>query len=67
MRQRVFARQQPESDRDLPPPRYAQLLSEDVAVCFRRAGRDAELEADLVVRQALGDQFHDLALSVGNP
>ena len=67
MRQRVFTRQQPESDRDLPPPWYAQLLPEDVAVCFRRAGRDAELETHLVVRQTLGDQFHDLALPVGNP
>ena len=36
-------------------------------MCFRRAGRDAELESDLIVRQPLGDQFHDLALPVGNP
>ncbi len=34
---------------------------------FRRAGRDPELEPDLVVRQTLGDQFDNLALSVGNP
>jgi hypothetical protein len=67
VRQRVFAGQQTERDRDLPPSRNAELLSEDVGVRFRRPRRDAELESDLVVRQTLGDQFDDLALSVGNP
>ena len=62
-RQRVFARQQPEGDRDLPPSRDAQLLPQNVAVSFRRSRRDAENEADLVVRQALGDQLDDLALA----
>ena len=61
--QRVFTREQSEGDRDLPAARDAQLLPQNVAVSLRRPRRDAESDADFVVRQTLGDQLDDLALT----
>ena len=65
-RQRVLSREQPERDRNLPAPRHAQLLPQDVAVRLRRSRRDAEHEADLLVRQPLRDQLDDLPLARGD-
>jgi hypothetical protein len=64
--QRVFARQDPECDRYLPSPRDAELLSKRVTVGFRGSRRDAERDADLLVRHALRDQFDDLPLPRGD-
>jgi hypothetical protein len=33
-------------------------------MCLGRPGRDAELDPDLVIRQALRDQLDDLPLSI---
>src|SRR5258708_1667092 len=65
-RQRVLARQQSERDRNLSPPRNAELLPEHVAVGLGRPRRDPEHESDLVVRQTLRDQLDDLPLPRGN-
>jgi len=65
-RQRVFAGQQSESDRDLSSPRDAELLSKRVAVGLCRPGRDAESVPDLFVRQALCDQLDHLPLPRGD-
>src|SRR5581483_4302916 len=65
-RQRILARQQPERDRDLSPPRYTELLPQHVTVRLRRPGGDAEHDTDLVVRQTLRDQLDDLTLSSGD-
>ena len=65
-RQRVLTRQQSERDRDLSPPRNAELLPQHVAMRLRRPRRDAEYEPDLVVRQALRDQLDHLALPGGD-
>src|SRR5436190_15279260 len=61
----VFAGERLERGRDLPPPRHAELLTQHVAVCFRRSGRDAETLADLVVRAPARDQRDDLELALG--
>src|SRR3954470_12303344 len=65
-RQRVLTRQQPEGDWNLPPPRDAELLPQDVAVRLRRPWRNAEHQPDLLVRQALCDQLDHLALTGRN-
>ena len=64
--QRVFTRQQPESDRNLPSPGHPELLAEDVAVRLRRSWRDAEHEPHFLVGEALGDQLHHFPLPGGD-
>ena len=46
--------------------RDAELLAKDVAMRLRRSRRDAQPLADLVVREAGGDQLHDLTLPLGD-
>src|SRR5919108_2071773 len=64
--ERVDAGQEPVGDRDLTPPRHAELLAQDVGVSFHRAGRDAELGSDLLVREPQCYQLDDLALTLGD-
>src|SRR3954471_16657584 len=61
----VFTRERPECSRNLPPPRYAELLTEHVAVGFRRPRRDTEALANLLVRAAERDEHDHLALPIG--
>ena len=61
--QRILAGEKPERDRDLAPATNAQLLSQDVAVRFRRSGGDPEPRPDLVVRASCSDQCDDLSLT----
>ena len=58
----VLAGHNPVGDRDLPPPRAAELLAEHVAVRFSSARRDPKPLADFLVRAARSDQLYDLAL-----
>src|SRR4051794_18458134 len=64
--QRVFAGQEAICQGDLAAARDAELLAEGVAMCLRRARRDAQLGAELLVRQSLGDQLDHLPLPVGD-
>ena len=66
LQKRVLAGQKPIGDRNLPPARDAELLAKDVTVRLRRSRRDAQPLADLVVREARGDQLHDLTLPLGD-
>jgi len=61
--QRILAREKPERDRDLASAPNAELLSQDVAVRFRRSGGDPEPRPDLVVRASGSDQCDDLPLT----
>src|SRR5436190_2970798 len=61
----VLTREHLERGRNLPPPRNTELLAQDVAVCLRRPRGDAELEPDLLVGAAAGDQLDDLELALG--
>ena len=62
----VVTRQKPVGKRNLPPPGDTKLLSEDIAVSLCRPGGDAELLPELLVRQALGNEFDHLPLSAGD-
>src|SRR5262245_30131177 len=62
----VFARQEPEGDRDLTPARDAELLAEDVAVRLGGPGGDPEPCSDLFVRAPGCDESDDLALALGD-
>lgn len=62
----VVAGQKSVGKRDLPPPGDTKLLPENVAVSLRRPGGDAELLPQLLVREALGDQFDHLPLPTGD-
>src|SRR5579872_2941350 len=63
--QRVIAGQESIGERYLPPPVHAELLPQYVAMGLRRSRRDAQGDAELVVRQALCDQLDHFALPVG--
>ena len=62
-RERVVAGQFSVRAGDLPPPRHAELLTQDVAVRLRRPWRDAEPLSNLFVGAAGRDQLDDLFLS----
>src|SRR5204862_2716927 len=62
----VVAREEPVGEWDLPAARYAELLPQHVAMCLRRARRDPELLAELLVGQTLGDQPDHLQLARGD-
>jgi hypothetical protein len=63
LRERVVARQFSVRARDLPTPRHAELLPQDIAMRLRRPWRDAEPLSNLFVRIAGRDQLDDLLLS----
>src|SRR5581483_12074929 len=64
-RERVLARERLERGGNLLPPRYAELLTQNVAVRLRRPRRDTESLAELVVRAPACDQRDDLELALG--
>ena len=61
--QRVLAGQDPECDRDLAAARDTELLSQSITVRFRSSRGDTELDPDLVVREAQGDELDHLPLT----
>jgi hypothetical protein len=64
-RQRVFARQQPERNRDLAPARHAELLPQNVAVRLGGPRGDPEPCSDLLVRASSCDEGDYLPLTCG--
>src|SRR5262249_53240065 len=61
----VLSGERLERGRDLPPPRHAELLTQDVAVRLRRPRRDSETLSGLFVRAPARDQRNDLELALG--
>src|ERR671938_59450 len=61
---RIHAGQKPIRDGDLAPAGHAELLTQDVGMRLHRTRRDAQLLADLLIREACRDELDDLTLAV---